>query len=55
MARMNAEVEIGGRDFAGVARDFVTGRPAGGGTAEASSRSFTAVLFGPDVTAGDGG
>lgn len=49
MARMNAEAEISGRSFAEVARDFLAGPADTGGTRVASSRSFLAVLFGPDL------
>jgi osmoprotectant transport system permease protein len=49
MARMNAEVELSGRSFAEVAADFVAGRHETGAQ-ETARRSFTSVLFGPDLT-----
>jgi osmoprotectant transport system permease protein len=52
MAAMNAEAEIAGRSFGEVAREFIA-TPEGAGPASrparAQSRSFLAVLFGPDL------
>jgi osmoprotectant transport system permease protein len=52
MAKLNAEVEIGGRPFSAVAREFLTG--GGASTAslpdrDAQRQSFWGTLWGPDL------
>jgi osmoprotectant transport system permease protein len=49
MAALNAEVELGRRPFAAVARDFLDGSSGAGGGAVHRERGFIATLFGPDL------
>jgi osmoprotectant transport system permease protein len=49
MAALNAEVELGGRSFAAVARDFVASVERRPDTAPADEKGFTAVLFADDL------
>jgi osmoprotectant transport system permease protein len=50
MAALNAEVELGGRAFAAVARDFIGSAASAPSTPQRAEKSFTGTLFADDLT-----